>query len=106
MTDKYIKIVFYLGLMDKDNLDYKFSADEAIDKITQIIGECTIKNCFGFYKTKSQKLLKIDSLEITKYTKSLPDNYIENTTKKLKEIFNQTSILTEITKDCEVSFNK
>lgn len=38
------KVVFYIGLMDKDNFSYKYSKQEAIKKIVKVLENCTIQD--------------------------------------------------------------
>lgn len=98
------KVVFYIGLMDKDDFSYKYSKQEAIEKIVKVLENCTIKDAQGSYK-RNEKNLLIDTLVVTKFLKEIDSNYIHYKVEELKSIFNQDSIITEISTDNTVSYN-
>lgn len=75
-SDKNItKVVFYIGLMDKDDFSYKYSKQEAIKKIVEVLENCTIQEAQGSYK-RNEKNLLIDTLVVTKFLKEIDSNYI------------------------------
>ena len=99
--DTIHKITFTVSLMDKDTLKYHYSKEEAIKIIIDTIGDCTISECIGCYKGRQMK-----SLQIIKFLKEkIPQNYVYINAKKLKTIFNQESIITEIFDSYQISFN-
>lgn len=102
--DYDIKVTFYIGLMDKDDLSYKFSKQDAVRKVIEVLDNCTITESQGSYKKNNQTLL-IDTLVVTKFFKKFDSNYIHEKVEVLKSIFNQDSIITEISKNNTISFN-
>lgn len=98
------KVVFYIGLMDKDDFSYKYSKQEAIEKIVKVLESCTIQDARGSYKRNVKNLL-IDTLVVTKFLKEIDSNYIHYKVEELKSIFNQDSIITEISTDNTISYN-
>ena len=99
------KITFYIGLMDKDTFTYKFSKDEAISKIVEIIGDCTIQEAIGFYTRSDGKKIKIETLVAIVFRKEYKKNFSYSKAKILKEIFNQSSIITEESENIKIKFN-
>jgi hypothetical protein len=99
------KIIFYVGLMDKDDFSYKFSKQEAIEKIVEIIGDCTIQETFGTFTRNDGKIVQIETLVVTKYLEKNDPNYVHFKTKELKHTLNQSSILTEQGYNFSLDFN-
>lgn len=81
------KVVFYIGLMDKDDFLYKYSKQEAIEKVVKVLENCTIQDARGSYK-RNEKNLLIDTLIVTKFLKEIDNNYIHYKVEELKSIFN------------------
>lgn len=102
--DYDVKVTFYIGLMDKDDLSYKFSKQDAIKKVISVLENCTITEAQGSYK-KNNKSLLIDTLVVTKFFKKFDSNNLHEKVKELKSIFNQESIITEISKNNTIYFN-
>lgn len=99
------KIIFYIGLMDKEDFSYKFSKQEAIEKVVEIIGDCTIQETFGTFTRNDGEIIHIETLVATKYLEKSDPNYVHFKTKELKQIFNQSSILTEQSYNFSLNFN-
>ncbi len=99
------KITFYIGLMDKDTFTYKFSKDEAISKIIEILGDCTIQEAIGFYTRADGKRMKIETLIAIVFKKEIEKDFAYSKAKILKEIFNQSSIITEESENIKIKFN-
>lgn len=99
------KIIFYIGLMDKDDFSYKFSKQEAIEKIVGAIGDCTIQEALGTFTRNDGKIVQTKTLIATKYLEESDPNYVHFKTKELKQIFNQSSILTERSYNFSLDFN-
>ena len=72
------KIEFYIGLMDKDTMSYHYTKEQAKEKVFEVLGDCTIER--------------------------VPEDYQHNMSYKLKEIFNQSSIL-NVRNTCEIRYN-
>ena len=99
------KIVFYIGLMDKDSLKYEISTNEAVNKIVEILGECTISNSLGTYKRENGEMLFIKTLIVTKFLENMPLDYEYLKANELKKAFNQSSVITEIFYSGRIEFN-
>ena len=99
------KIIFYIGLMDKDDFSYKFSKQEAIEKIVGAIGDCTIQEALGTFTRNNGKIVQTETLVATKYLEKNDPNYVHFKTKELKQIFNQSSILAEQSYNFSLNFN-
>lgn len=99
------KITFYIGLMDKDDFSYKFSKHSAIKKVADVLGDCTIQDGIGIFTRKDGQKMQIETLVVTKFLEKYDGNFIYYKAKELKEIFNQTSILTEETGRSLIEFN-
>lgn len=91
--------------MDKDDFSYKFSKQEAIEKIADILGDCTIQSGIGIFTRNDCQKIKTETLIATKFLEKYDGNSIHYKAKELKEIFNQSSILTEETGRSLVEFN-
>jgi hypothetical protein len=99
------KISFYVGLMDKDDFSYKFSKHDAIEKIVEVVGDCTIQDAVGVFTRPDGKKIQTDTLVVTKILEEYDGNYIHYKAKELKRIFNQSSILTEENGRCTIEYN-
>ena len=99
------KIIFYIGLLDKDDFSYKFSKYDAIEKVVEVLGDCTIQEAIGSFTRKDGKRIQTDTLIATKILEKYDGNYIHYKAKELKQIFNQSSILTEETGRCQFEYN-
>ena len=99
------KITFYIGLMDKDDFSYKFSKHDAIKKVIDVLGDCTIQEAIGSFTRKDGKSIQVDTLVTTKILEKYDGNYIHYKAKELKGIFNQSSILTEESNRCFFEYN-
>lgn len=103
--DLQTKIVFYVGLMNKDDFSYKFSKQDAIAKIVAILGDCTIQEAIGIFTRNDGKKIQTDTLIATKFINEYDGNFVHYKAKELKKIFNQSSILTEEFGHCSVKYN-
>lgn len=99
------KIIFYIGLKDKDDFSYKFSKHDAKIKVFEVLGDCTIQEGIGLYTRDGGKKIQTDTLIAIKYLKDYDGNYTHDKAKELKQIFNQASILTEEIGRCFVEYN-
>lgn len=99
------KITFYIGLMDKDDFSYKYSKSEAITKVIDVLGNCTIQEAVGSFTRNDGTQVQVDTLIAIQYLKECDGNYIHYKAKKLKETFNQSSILTEENGHCLIEYN-
>lgn len=102
---KIYQIDFYIGLYDIDNLCDMYSFKESVDKITDCIGDCTIIPCVGSYKSPIGIRINMNSLKITKFVDNNPTEFAFYNAKLFKEMFKQNSVITNITKCCDFSFN-
>lgn len=89
---KKYQVDLYIGLLDPDDFMQHFTIKEAVDKITKLIGDCTIIPCIGSYTHISGIRINLNSLKITKFIDNAPDQFIGKV-EKIKEIFNQHDIL-------------
>lgn len=105
IKDIITKFTFFIGLMDKDTLTYKYSKKYAKQKVSEILGDCTIQECSGFYTPNNNQTLEIETLLVTKFLKEVPDNYLHTKVRELKNIFNQNSIITETTNSYSIKLN-
>ena len=103
---KWYQIDFYVGLYDLDNLQDICSFKESVDKITDLIGDCTIFPCIGSFKHPLGIRINMNSLKITKFVTVNPQIFVEKYVDKLKEIFRQESIISNIISCRELDFNK
>ncbi len=104
---KWYQIDFYVGLYDIDNLCDIYSFKESVDKITDLIGNCTIFPCVGSFILPSHEIrINMNSLKITKFINENPQAFVKEYANILKEIFNQESIISNITNCCELNFNQ
>lgn len=99
------KVIFYIGLMDKDDFSYKFSKHDAIEKIADVLGDCTIQDGTGVFTRNDGQKIHTETLVATKFLEKYDGNFIHYKTKELKAIFNQSSILTEETGRSLIEFN-
>ena len=98
------KIEFYIGLMDKDTKSYHFTKEQAKQKVFEIMGDCTIVESTGCYTNDDGEQIIMDTLVVTKLLEKVPEDYQHNVSYKLKEIFNQTSIL-NVRNTCSIRYN-
>lgn len=99
------KITFYIGLMDKDDFSYKFSKKDAVEKVIDVLGDCTIQEAIGVFTRNDGKKIQSDTLVVTKILKEYDANFIHYKAKEFKRIFNQASILTEESGRCLFEYN-
>ena len=98
------KIEFYIGLMDKDTRSYHYTKEQAKQKVFEIIGDCTIVEATGCYTTEKGEKLIMDTLVATKILEQVPKDFQHDVSYKLKEVFNQSSIL-NVRNTCEMRYN-
>lgn len=98
------KIEFYIGLMDKDTRSYHYTKEQAKQKVFEIIGDCTIVEATGCYTTEKGEKLIMDTLVATKILEQVPKDFQHDVSYKLKEVFNQSSIL-NVRNACEMRYN-
>ena len=98
------KIEFYIGLMDKDTKSYHYTKEEAKQKVFEVLGDCTITEATGCYTNDKGKRIIMNTLVATKILEEVPKDFQHDTSYKLKEIFNQSSIL-NVKDYCEIRYN-
>ena len=98
------KIEFYIGLMDKDTKTYPYTIEEAKQKVFEVLGDCTITEATGCYTNDKGKRIIMDTLVATKVLEQVPKDFQHETSYKLKEIFNQISIL-NVSNICSIRYN-
>ena len=98
------KIEFYIGLMDKDTKSYHYTKEQAKQKVFEVLGDCTITEATGCYTNENGKQIIMDTLVATKILEQEPKDFQHDTSYKLKEIFNQASIL-NVVNNCEIRYN-
>ncbi len=98
------KMEFYIGLMDKDTKSYHYTKEEAKQKVFEVLGDCTITEATGCYTNDKGKRIIMDTLVATKLLEEVPKDFQHETSYKLKEIFNQSSIL-NVKDYCEIRYN-
>lgn len=98
------KIDFYIGLMDKDTRCYHYTKEQAKQKVFEVLGDCTIAEATGCYTNDKGERLIMDTLVATKILEQVPKDYQHDTSYKLKEIFNQSSII-NVKNYCEIRYN-
>ena len=98
------KIEFYIGLMDKDTMSYHYTKEQAKEKVFEVLGDCTITEAKGCYTNEKGERIIMDTLVATKILERVPEDYQHNMSYKLKEIFNQSSIL-NVRNTCEIRYN-
>lgn len=94
---KWYQIDFYVGLLDSEDFMQHFTINESVDKITNLIGDCTIMPCIGSYTHPTGVKINMNSLHIIKFTKDIPKYFIIHARKNLKKIFNQKTIIIKST---------
>lgn len=87
------KFEMQIGLFDKDTYKQEFSTEHAIQVISEIVGDCTIKaDGLGFYThDNGHKVDGEPSLTVIKFDTDKAK--IVNMAKRLKKILNQESII-------------
>lgn len=82
----------FIGLNDKDTLKQELSVDEFKQRISDTLGDCTIKEgATGYYTHGNGVKIVEKSLEVTKFG-GTKRNMI-NLAKQLKKTLNQESII-------------
>ena len=89
---KKYQVDLYIGLLDPDDFLQHFTVKEAVDKITKLIGDCTIIPCIGSCMHITGVRINLNTLKVTKFIDYPPEQFIEKV-EKIKEIFNQHDIL-------------
>lgn len=92
---KWYQVDLYIGLLDPDDFSQHFTINEAVDKITNLIGDCTIIPCIGSCTHISGIRINLNTLKIVKFIDYHPEEFIDKV-KILKEIFNQFEILINV----------
>lgn len=98
------KIEFYIGLMDKYTRSYHYTKEQAKQKVFEVLGDCTITETIGCYTNDKGERIVMDTLVATKILEQVPKDFQHYTSYKLKEIFNQSSIL-NVRNACEIRYN-
>lgn len=98
------KIEFYIGLMDKDTRSYHYTKEQAKQKVFDVLGNCTIIEATGCYTNDKGERMIMDTLVATKILEQVPKDFQHDASYKLKEIFNQSSIL-NVRNTCEIRYN-
>lgn len=98
------KIEFYIGLMDKNTRSYYYTKEQAKQKVFDVLGDCTIIESTGCYTNDKGEHIIMDTLVATKILEQVPKDFQHDVSYKLKEIFNQTSIL-NVRNTCEIRYN-
>ncbi len=101
---KWYQIDFYIGLYDLESLSDVYPYKESVDKITDLIGNCTIIPCVGSYWNKIGIRINMNSLKVIKFINNNPQLFIKEHAGKLKEIFKQDNIITNITECINLQF--
>ena len=94
---KWYQVDLYIGLLDPDELLQKFTTKEAVDTVTNIIGDCTIIPAIGSYTHSSGIRINMNSIQVIKFINCNPTEFINNSINKLKKIFNQDCIIVKTT---------
>lgn len=96
------KITFIVGLMNPKTMSYHHEKEYAINRVIEIVGDCTIVDCIGSFKG-----IQMRTFQITKFIEGeLPKNYVHDKAKELKNVFWQDSVITEITDSYRIDFNE
>ena len=94
------KIVFTIGLMNSKTMSYP-QKEYAINKVIEILGDCTITDCIGSFKGTQMR-----TYQVTKFIQGeIPRNFVHDKAKELKMTFFQESIITEIYDSYRIDFN-
>ena len=94
------KIVFTVGLMNSKTMSYP-QKEYAINKVIEILGDCTITDCIGSFKGTQMR-----TFQVTKFIQGeIPRNFVHDKAKELKMTFFQESIITEIYDSYRIDFN-
>ena len=93
---KKYQIDLYIGLLDPDDFFQHFTIKEAVDEITKVIGDCTIIPCIGSCTHDTGLRINLNTLKVIKFIDYSPEQFVDRI-EKLKEIFNQDSILMNTT---------
>lgn len=98
------KMEFYIGLMDKDTKSYHYTKEEAKQKVFEVLGDCTITEATGCYTNDKGERIIMDTLVAVKMLEQVHEDFQHDTSYKLKEIFNQSSII-NVRNTCEIRYN-
>ena len=98
------KMEFYIGLMDKDTKSYHYTKEEAKQKVFEVLGDCTITEATGCYTNDKGECIIMDTLVAVKILEQVPKDFQHDISYKLKEIFNQSSII-NVKDYCEIRYN-
>ena len=90
--------------MDKDTKSYHYTKEEAKQIVFEVLRDCTITEAIGSYTNEKGELTIMDTLVATKILEQVPKDFQHDTSYKLKEIFNQSSIL-NVRNTCEIRYN-
>lgn len=86
----------FIGMNDKDTLKQELTLDEFKKRISNTLGDCTIKEgATGYYTHEDGSKVVEKSLEVKKFGGT--KRSIVNAAKKLKELLNQESIILQTT---------
>ena len=102
---KWYQIDFYIGMYDIDELSEKYSFKESIDKVTDLIGNCTIVHGIGSYKHSIGIRMNMNTLKVTKFIDSAPKEFASKYAEKFKEIFSQECVITNVSECHNLRFN-
>ena len=102
---KWYQIDFYIGLYDLEELADKHSFKESVDKITELIGDCTIFSGIGSYAHPIGIRINMNSLKVTKFINTNPNEFISANVNKIKEFFDQDCIITNVFECYNLQFN-
>lgn len=102
---KFYQVDFYVGLLDPNEFYQEFTIKEAVNKITDLLGDCTIIPCIGSYKHPTGVRVNMNTLKITKFINDNPNIFVTTYVKQLKEIFNQENIISNILECNNLKFN-
>ena len=64
---KKYQVDLYIGLLDPDDFLQHFTIKEAVDKISNLIGDCTIIPCIGSCTHISGIRINLNTLKIVKF---------------------------------------
>ena len=102
---KWYQIELYFGLYDLEELQDVHPFKETVNKITELMGDCTIIPCIGSCNHSIGIRITMNSLKVIKFTNKNPDDLLEIYIRELKKFFNQECIITNITECTNLQFN-
>ena len=97
------KIIFYMGLQDKNTRTELINYNEACKIIANRLDIFTIQQAQGCYQYNDGTLCKENTLIVTVFA-DYSDRYIQVLVKNFKLDFNQESIGVEVIENCNISF--